>query len=358
MNVDRAVTAAFLYLILLGAVAPNLCAARKTVDFEEFPLAPESFDNGSEFSGDFTSQNITFNNQFTDFGGGCCWSGWAISNTTDQVTAGAVNQYSAFPGSGANGSLQYGVAFDGLSGGGGIQPEITLPEGDEPVSIQVANTTFAALSMQQGDAFAKRFGGLTGNDPDWFRLHIEGRTVEDAVLGEVALYLADFRFADNSQDYILSEWAELDLSPLRGLGVATLALRFTSSDVGMFGINTPLYVAIDDLVVDKACGEAAAGDFNADCNVDQQDLAIWSANYGEFEEPTALPTDGDANADGLVIGDDFLIWQQTADTASASSSLAVPEPTVAALFFCMMLFSCKTHRQRPITTTTRSQLTL
>ena len=278
-------------------------AKQVTVEFEELPLAPESFYNGSDFNGDFSSQETTFNNLFTDFGGGCCWSGWAYSNTTNTTSPDVSNQYSAVAGSGANGSLKYGVAFDGLGGGGGIQPLITLPTDFEPVSIQVTNTTFAALSMAQGDAFAKKFGGPTGNDPDWFRLHVDGRNDNGVLVDsteEISIILADFRFSDNSQDFILNDWAELNLTPLQNLGVTTLAFRFSSSDVGNFGINTPLYVAIDDLVLESTCSEQHASDFNADCRVDQSDLLVWQTGYGRFQEINAQLSDGDTDQDGDV----------------------------------------------------------
>jgi hypothetical protein len=62
----------------------------------------------------------------------------------------------------------------------------------------------------------------------------------------VELMLADYRFLDNSQDFILDEWVFLNLS---GLGVVSeLQFSFQSSDVGDFGINTPQYFAIDNLV--------------------------------------------------------------------------------------------------------------
>jgi hypothetical protein len=36
--------------------------------------------------------------------------------------------------------------------------------------VYVTNTTYAYNSMRDGDMFAKKFGGPTGNDPDWYKL--------------------------------------------------------------------------------------------------------------------------------------------------------------------------------------------
>jgi hypothetical protein len=55
-----------------------------------------------------------------------------------------------------------------------------------PVTVTGAyftNTTYAALSMLSGDSFAKKFGGASGDDPDWFKypsinkLHISRKVV-------------------------------------------------------------------------------------------------------------------------------------------------------------------------------------
>ena len=104
-------------------------------------------------------------------------------------------------------------------------------------------------------AFSKRFGGASGTDPDYFRLLVEGIDANGASTGRVELLLADFRFADGALDFIVDDWVFLDLS---GLGVVReLRFAFESSDVGPFGINTPTYFAIDDLVTIPEPGTAA-----------------------------------------------------------------------------------------------------
>jgi hypothetical protein len=121
-----------------------------------------------------------------------------------------------------------------------------LPEPGIVLGASFTNTTYAALSMRDGDAFSKRFGGATGSDPDFFRLLVEGIDALGVSTGIVELLLADFRFADPSDDFIVDDWVFLDLS---GLGVVReLRFDFESSDVGAFGINTPVYFAIDDVV--------------------------------------------------------------------------------------------------------------
>jgi hypothetical protein len=329
MNVLRLTIVCCLLLVI---VSP-LSAATLKIDFEELPLGPDDFYNGS--SGDpndtgFTSHGVYFNNDYlTQFDS---WQGWAYSSeTSDPNTPGGVgSQYKAYPGSGANGSVKFGVAFSGHDAGGGIIPEITLPSGAEPTSVKVTNTTYAALSMLQGDGFAKQFGGPSGSDPDWFLLRVEGKDATDTVVGDVSLYLADYRPADPNDDYILDQWTDLDLTPLAGMGVSKLAFRLSSSDPVSGLMNTPAYVAIDDLVLDIA---ATPGDFDLNGSIDQVDLGIWEQYYGTASG--ASVTTGDADDDGDVDGADLLLWQ-TNYTGTQAITLAVPEPSsVLILLGCL-----------------------
>jgi len=157
----------------------------------------------------------------------------------DTTTPGFANQYSNITGSGAGGSAGFGIAFSDST--------ILLPTARTVLGAEVTNTTYAALSMLNGDAFAKQFGGATGTDPDFFRLLIEGIDEVGVSTGVVELMLADYRFTDNSLDFILDQWTYVDLT---GLGIVReLRFAFESSDVGGFGINTPTYFAIDNLVM-------------------------------------------------------------------------------------------------------------
>ena len=91
--------------------------ASLVVDFEDLPLAGESYYNGSDGAGGFTSNGTFFNNTFTDFGGGfSAWSGWSYSNLTDNTTPGFGNQHSAITGGGAEGSSSYAVGFASAPG--------------------------------------------------------------------------------------------------------------------------------------------------------------------------------------------------------------------------------------------------
>lgn len=201
--------------------------------------------------GTFQSGGIHFANRYnTNYGS---WGGFAYSNTTDTTTAGYTNQFSAYAGSGYGpGSDNYGVGFgyvDNLNSSSASElqqlPCFELPTDACIQSAMVTNTTYAALSMLQGDGFAKKFGGTSGNDPDWFKLTVYGTDATGNVLSsDVNLYLADYRGAS---DYIVDQWTLLDLSPLAD--AHRLYFNLTSSDVGDYGMNTPGYFAIDNISV-------------------------------------------------------------------------------------------------------------
>ena len=111
--------------------------------------------------------------------------------------------------------------------------------------MYITNSTYAYLSMRDGDGFAKRFGGVTGDDPDFFLLTIKAFSNGVLSVDSVNFYLADYRFSNNEEDYIIDEWTWVDLS---SLGAAdSLAFNLSSSDVGQFGINTPAYFCIDEV---------------------------------------------------------------------------------------------------------------
>ncbi|MCU0714163.1 MAG: DUF4465 domain-containing protein [Pirellula sp.] len=219
------------------------------IGFEELSLSPNSFFNGGPLTNTngWTSGGVHFGNSFDSRFGGF-WSGFSYSNVINNTTPGFGNQYAAFspgsPGAGAGGSNNYAVAFSGS------RTFFNLPTNTLLSSVAVNNTTYAALSMRDGDRFAKKFGGASGNDADFFRVTFNGFDNLNGLgssVGSVTVDLADFTFADNSLDYILSTWRTVDLSSIAN--ARSVRLSWSSSDVGPFGINTPTYVALDNLAL-------------------------------------------------------------------------------------------------------------
>lgn len=221
-------------------------------DFENLSLEPYSFWNGSDLSGVFNSGILSFPNFYNESWGS--WSGWAYSNMADDSTAGFMNQYSAITGSGfdtiASSGSNYGVAY---------VPVDFMTTENIPVPIYfsdsiarvikgffVTNSTYAALSMEFGDDFTRKFGGESGDDPDFLKLSVFGFS-DGNITETIDFYLADFRFEDNTEDYIVKTWQWLELSSLGE--VDSLFLNLASSDAGIYGMNTPGYFCIDQIYV-------------------------------------------------------------------------------------------------------------
>ena len=222
------------------AIAGPASAAGGVSTFEEIGLGAQGYFFPAATT-TFASGAAGFTHEYTDFGfPGCCWSGWTVSSVTDNVTAGFGNQYSAFAGGGQGGSAQYAIAYLG-------DATVTFDAPQLLAGAWFTNTTYAATSMRDGDGFAKKFGGATGSEPDFLRLTITGRDGGGATTGTVDFFLADFRFADAAEDYIVRDWTFVDLSSLGA--VATLGFALTSTDNGAFGMNTPAYFAMDNLAV-------------------------------------------------------------------------------------------------------------
>ena len=223
--------------------------AQTVSSIENLTLTPNSYWNGAtsnptvSTSGSFSSGNVVFPNSYNGNYGGYWESGWSYSNMKDSTTVGSTNQYSAITGIGYNGSSNYVVAQPALAGS--ILRLNSTAVGKQLDGFYLTNSTFAALSMKMGDNFAKKFGGTTGNDPDWFKLKITkylGGSLQ--VNDTVVVYLADFRFANNSQDYILKTWKYVDLKPLGN--VDSLIFTLSSSDNTGGYMNTPSYFCADN----------------------------------------------------------------------------------------------------------------
>ena len=234
-------------LIIFNLLVLNFYSSAQTVsDFENLTLPADSFWNGSDLTQEFSSGNALFTNYYDtvyDF-----WSkGFAYSNMKDDTTAGYTNTYSSITATGYNNSTNYAIGQEGaiikLNGSG---------KGGLVNGMYITNSTYAGLSMRDGDAFARQFGDTTGTNsgmsqgsfPDWFKLSITGFYNGAPVEDTVHFYLADYRFEDNTKDYIVSSWEWINLTNLGNLD--SLIFHLSSSDVGDWGMNTPGFFCLDD----------------------------------------------------------------------------------------------------------------
>jgi Domain of unknown function (DUF4465) len=192
-------------------------------------------------SGGFTSGGQSFNNVYDPTFGS--WSGFSVSAATNTTTAGFLNQYAAITGAG-NGTADYGVVFAGAYDPTGNTPPAAYVNLTGNVqSIDLTNTTYAYLSMTQGDQFA----GAPYTTGDFFDVVITGYTGQNGTgvqTGSVTYFLADYTSPSSTP---VDTWNTVGLTALGS--AESIGFSFQSSDTGEFGINTPTYVAVDNLVV-------------------------------------------------------------------------------------------------------------
>ncbi len=231
--------------ILALALTTAFTNAQTTADLQNLILNPNSYWNGStsnptvSTSGTFTSGNCIFPNAYNGSFGGYWQSGWAYSNMKDSTTSGLGNQYSARTAVGYTNSTIYSVGQ-----GGSVLKFNAAAQGKQMAGFYVTNNTYAAISMRDGDMFGKKFGGLSGNDPDWFKLKVRKYLGGVLAPDSVTFYLADFRSSTNSLDYIVRSWQYVNLTSLGN--VDSLLFTLSSSDNGTFGMNTPSYFCLDN----------------------------------------------------------------------------------------------------------------
>jgi hypothetical protein len=219
-------------IVLLTSVI-QLNAQSVVADFENLSLPTNTFYLNTS-GNDWQTANAEFR---YDYQSSFWTGGYAYTNKKDSSTAGFTNLYGCKAFNGYNNSNYYVTA----------QPDafIKLKSPNNGVSgFYVTNSTYAYKSMKNGDSFAKKFGGATGNDPDFFLLTVRGYINGVMKQDSVNFYLADFRNSNNSLDYIVDNWQWVNTSSLNQVDSIKFILR--SSDNGQFGMNTPAFFCLDN----------------------------------------------------------------------------------------------------------------
>ena len=169
------------------------------------------------------------------------WGGFTASNRTDLNQSGMNAQYTAAAGCGYDGSTQYAVAYTM-----GVQTDVYAADGQlhTVTGCYVTNNLWTYQDILQGGYGELPYGGSTGNDPDWFKVTATGKNASGQTVGTLDFYLADYRFSNNEEDYVLNTWEWFDLSPLGN--VATISFSLSSSRGSGYNMITPAYFCMDN----------------------------------------------------------------------------------------------------------------
>lgn len=232
-----------------GVAVINANVLNEVAGFEDLNLEPDSYFL-PESAGNFTSGSLSFLYE----GSSGSWSGFTYSNRVTLNGTYNDDQFVAVSRGGIEAdssvfAITY-VSSDWMTGTYDPIPSVIQTTDESEVlfgGFYVANTDMAYITMRDGTLFNKKFGGESGNDPDWFRLKVWGLRADNSLTQEITHYLADFRNEDNALDYIQDDWRWVDLQPLGA--VKSLHFILESSDSGDYGINTPAYFCMDNLTV-------------------------------------------------------------------------------------------------------------
>ena len=150
-------------------------------------------------------------------------------------------QYTAVTGAGHNTSSNYAVAYTM-----GMPTTVTAADGlaHTVTGCYVTNNLWAYKSMRDGDSYSAPFGGSDGTTPDYFVLHAIGKDMDNNAIDTLDFYLADHRFDNPEEDYIVDTWEWFDLSSLGE--VASISFTLESSANNSWGMVTPAYFCMDD----------------------------------------------------------------------------------------------------------------
>jgi len=112
-------------------------------------------------------------------------------------------------------------------------------------NVSINNIALTNYTIANGLGNTNRFDP---NGSGFFRVRFVGLDGSNAPTGQSNwIDLANFGNANDSSDnFLLSNWLAVDLSPLN---TNRLAFEFDGSDKGMFGLNTPTYLALDNFNV-------------------------------------------------------------------------------------------------------------
>jgi hypothetical protein len=245
---------------LCALAALSISSYAQTFDLESITVPADKVSNGRDgktlhtqtVAGATINMPVKWDSSF----GGYWSSGWAISqkyDTTLEKSDYTKHLYSSSSYKGYNGSNTFAV------GSRGAYLALKATEPTVFKTLHVTNGTYAYNSMALGDNIGKKFGGSTGNDEDSFVLVIECYDKASGnLLKTVNAILADFRQANSTTDYILKDWRIIQV-----VG-DSLIFDLVSSDNGMFGMNTPGFFILDEIVTDKVANNSHVAQIKTD----------------------------------------------------------------------------------------------
>ena len=217
---------------LLGVVAcePN------SVDVKPVPEV-EKFENVISTEYAFGYENDTFEFEYFYNEEYAYWGGFAQSKVKDTDPANGLfaNQYAVFNDSAASGDNFLIYYYDSFN-----EPcDIVLkkPVHLSDVKLNLTTYTYASITNEAINDFASAF-----DEDDYLKVVFTGMKGNE-ITGVDECYVVDFR---DGKRIMATNWNEYSLVNL-GSDYDRVRVTIETTDVGEWGANTPLYIALDDL---------------------------------------------------------------------------------------------------------------
>lgn len=214
-------------------------------DFEDLYLTSETYWQGPAGNTDtnmeskFYSGSYAFSNTYyPDWN---YWGGYAYSNVTSTSFDPAkfeTQQFRSVVGHGAGNTANYAVVYTM-----GARTDINFTHtatADVIPGVYLTNAAYTYHSIMNGDSFM----GTAFAEGDWLKVTFKG-TKTDGTTTTKEIYLADYRSANISERYVVTDWKWYDLSSL-GL-ITKLSVTVDGSRRNSGGLTLPAYFCMDKL---------------------------------------------------------------------------------------------------------------
>lgn len=226
-------------MLFCALVCVALCGCKKssTTFVDDVEPNVESFE--TQFEGDYhygyETDNLAFEHFYNEEFG--YWGGFALTSKFDTDAANGLfeNQYAVYNASASEGDGALIYYYDSYN-----EPcDIVLKDATMLTSVRLNLTTYTYASITDEDinSYARIFA-----DGDYLKVVFTAMSADEA-LDSVECYVVDYR---DGKRFVATNW---DIYDLRLLGKGYDAVRVTieTTDVGEYGANTPLYIALDEL---------------------------------------------------------------------------------------------------------------
>ncbi|MES2515153.1 MAG: DUF4465 domain-containing protein [Bacteroidota bacterium] len=240
--------------IALSFATTVAAQAQSIVTFDTYTLSPNTYYQDNAGTDLTPPGGVKFEYGWNTAFGGYWESGTAYTNLNDTVNGSYTNLYGAITGSAFLGN-NYATAH-----GGSV---ISFTNNTTAIAgFYITNTTYVWKTIKNGDSFSRKFGDTTGTGsgtsiaqgayPDWFKVLVRGYRNGALLTDSIEFFLADYRFASNSNDYVLNNWQFVNCIALGQVDSINVELK--SSDVGSFGMNTPAFFSMDNFATVSTVG--------------------------------------------------------------------------------------------------------